>query len=93
MQTPAIELESRVVGSSGSQCENRARKRERKRDANQGRWKLRVTDNIADWVRFAIGMVFKANIVLLAVWTVWFTACFGYRFSQFLWRTWLSNPF
>jgi len=56
------------------------------------RWTVNLTERWADVIRFAIKCAFGVNIILLAIFSIWFTALLLWRLLQFLWRSWLGHP-
>ncbi len=55
------------------------------------RWTLNITERWTDLIRFGIRCAFVVNLLMLAAFSVWFTALFFWRFHQYLWKTWLGH--
>ena len=56
------------------------------------RWNLDTTERWAELVRFAVKCAFTANIIMLAVFSIWFTAMLLWRLQQYFWKCWLGHP-
>jgi hypothetical protein len=55
------------------------------------RWAASLSERWTDLIRFALKCAFVVNLVMLAVFSVWSTALFLWRFHQYLWKAWLGH--
>ena len=55
------------------------------------RWRIDSTERWAELLRFAVRAILAFNCFVLAIFSIWFTAMFLFRFGQFLTRTWLGH--
>lgn len=56
------------------------------------RWTVNSTQHWTDLIRFGLKCVFVVNLMMLVVFSLWFTALFLWRFHQYLWKAWLGHP-
>ena len=56
------------------------------------RWTANITDRWGELLRFALKFAFIVNLMMFAIFSVWFTAMFLWRLSQYLRATWLGHP-
>jgi hypothetical protein len=55
------------------------------------RWTVNITERWADLLRFAVKAAMIFNGIMLAAFSVWFTAIFLWRLLQFVWKAWLGH--
>ena len=55
------------------------------------RWTVNITERWADLLRFAVKSAMIFNGIMLAAFSVWFTAMFLWRLHAYLWRVWLGG--
>jgi hypothetical protein len=55
------------------------------------RWTSNITDHWADVLRFFVRAVFILNGLMLAAFSVWFTARFLWRLHRYLGRVWFGH--
>jgi hypothetical protein len=56
------------------------------------RWTFNKAEDWGALLRFALKVAFFLNMMMLAVFSVWFTAMLLWRLCQYLRRTWLGHP-
>ncbi len=55
-------------------------------------WRKKVTDNIADLLRFAAHIFIAFDVIVLSIFLFWFIARFIWRFAQFINYHIFQNP-
>jgi hypothetical protein len=54
-------------------------------------WKVDITQHWGELIRFTLKVAFVLNILMLAVFSVWFTTVFLWRLHRYLARVWLGH--
>ena len=54
-------------------------------------WNIDITQRWGELIRFALKVAFILNVLMLAVFSVWFTSLFLWRLHQYLARVWLGH--
>ncbi len=55
-------------------------------------WNVNITERWGEIIRFALKAAFLLNVVMLAVFSVWFTGRLLWRLHQYLARAWFGYP-
>jgi len=55
-------------------------------------WRKKVTDNIADFLKFAAHLFFAFDVIVLSMFLFWFITKFIWRFAQYLDHKLFENP-
>ena|GEM_PF-2091004 len=55
-------------------------------------WRKRLTDHIADVLRFAAALFLALDAIVLSGFLFWFIARFIWRFAQYIDHCWFQSP-
>jgi len=55
-------------------------------------WRKKVTDNIADFLKFAAHLFLAFDVIVLSMFLFWFITKFIWRFAQYIDHRFFENP-